>query len=182
MDIFAGRPEATEGREAKEIKVYDLLDSLGIHYWRVDHEPISTMKEGLEIEETLNCLTCKNLFLCNRQQSRFYLLIMPGNKTLKSKELSQQIGSTRLNLAPENKMAEYLDISPGAVSVLGLMNDKEKHVQLLVDEDIFNADYIACHPCVNTSSLKIKLRDVFDTFLTSVHHDYQVVSLTTNQK
>jgi Ala-tRNA(Pro) deacylase len=107
---------------------------------------------------------------------------MSGNKTLKSKELSQQIGSTRLNFAPENKMAKYLDISPGAVSVLGLMNDKEKHVQLLVDEDIFNADYIACHPCVNTSSLKIKLQDILDTFLTSVHHDYQVVSLTTNQQ
>lgn len=178
MELYDGRPETNAGREEKEIRVYDLLDSLGIRYQRTDHAPATTMAVCEDIDKVLGCLICKNLFLCNRQQTSFYLLMMPGDKVFKTKELSHQIGSARLSLAPEEKMAEYLDILPGAVSVMGLMNDTEHHVRLLVDEDVLSGEYVGCHPCVNTSSLKIRTDDVFHTFLSAVHHDYQTVRLT----
>ena len=178
MELYDGRPETNAGREEKEIRVYDLLDSLGIRYQRADHAPATTMAVCEDIDKVLGCLICKNLFLCNRQQTSFYLLMMPGDKAFKTKELSHQIGSARLSFAPEEKMAEYLDILPGAVSVMGLMNDTEHHVRLLVDEDVLSGEYVGCHPCVNTSSLKIRTDDVFHTFLSAVHHDYQTVRLT----
>ncbi|MCI6173744.1 MAG: prolyl-tRNA synthetase associated domain-containing protein [Clostridiales bacterium] len=178
MELYDGRPETNAGREEKEIRVYDLLDSLGIRYQRTDHAPATTMAVCEDIDKVLGCLICKNLFLCNRQQTSFYLLMMPGDKVFKTKELSHQIGSARLSFAPEEKMAEYLDILPGAVSVMGLMNDTEHHVRLLVDEDVLSGEYVGCHPCVNTSSLKIRTDDVFHTFLSAVHHDYQTVRLT----
>lgn len=178
MELYDGRPETNAGREEKEIRVYDLLDSLGIRYQRTDHAPATTMAVCEDIDKVLGCLICKNLFLCNRQQTSFYLLMMPGDKVFKTKELSHQIGSARLRFAPEEKMAEYLDILPGAVSVMGLMNDTEHHVRLLVDEDVLSGEYVGCHPCVNTSSLKIRSDDVFHTFLSAVHHDYQTVRLT----
>ena len=178
MELYDGRPETNAGREEKEIRVYDLLDSLGIRYQRADHAPATTMAVCEDIDKVLGCLICKNLFLCNRQQTSFYLLMMPGDKVFKTKELSHQIGSARLSFAPEEKMAEYLDILPGAVSVMGLMNDTEHHVRLLVDEDVLSGEYVGCHPCVNTSSLKIRTDDVFHTFLSAVHHDYQTVRLT----
>lgn len=178
MELYDGRPETNAGREEKEIRVYDLLDSLGIRYQRTDHAPATTMAVCEDIDKVLGCLICKNLFLCNRQQTSFYLLMMPGDKVFKTKELSHQIGSARLSFAPEEKMAEYLDILPGAVSVMGLMNDTEHHVRLLVDEDVLSGEYVGCHPCVNTSSLKIRSDDVFHTFLSAVHHDYQTVRLT----
>ena len=178
MELYDGRPETNAGREEKEIRVYDLLDSLGIRYQRTDHAPATTMAGCEDIDKVLGCLICKNLFLCNRQQTSFYLLMMPGDKVFKTKELSHQIGSARLSFAPEEKMAEYLDILPGAVSVMGLMNDTEHHVRLLVDEDVLSGEYVGCHPCVNTSSLKIRTDDVFHTFLSAVHHDYQTVRLT----
>ena len=178
MELYDGRPETNAGREEKEIRVYDLLDSLGIRYQRTDHAPATTMAVCEDIDKVLGCLICKNLFLCNRQQTSFYLLMMPGDKVFKTKELSHQIGSARLSFAPEEKMAEYLDILPGAVSVMGLMNDTEHHVRLLVDEDVLSGEYVGCHPCVNTPSLKIRTDDVFHTFLSAVHHDYQTVRLT----
>ena len=178
MELYDGRPETNAGREEKEIRVYDLLDSLGIRYQRTDHAPATTMAVCEDIDKVLGCMICKNLFLCNRQQTSFYLLMMPGDKVFKTKELSHQIGSARLSFAPEEKMAEYLDILPGAVSVMGLMNDTEHHVRLLVDEDVLSGEYVGCHPCVNTSSLKIRTDDVFHTFLSAVHHDYQTVRLT----
>ena len=178
MELYDGRPETNAGREEKEIRVYDLLDSLGIRYQRTDHAPATTMAVCEDIDKVLGCLICKNLFLCNRQQTSFYLLMMPGDKVFKTKELSHQIGSARLSFAPEEKMAEYLDILPGAVSVMGLMNATEHHVRLLVDEDVLSGEYVGCHPCVNTSSLKIRTDDVFHTFLSAVHHDYQTVRLT----
>ena len=179
MDIFAGRPEATEGREEKEIKVYDLLDSLGIHYWRVDHEPISTMKEGPEIEETLNCLTCKNLFLCNRQKTDFYLLLMPGEKPFKTKFLSKQIGTARLSFADGEQMEEYLNITPGSLSLMGLIFDKEKKVHLVIDKEVLDEEYFGCHPCINTSTLLMKTSDVKEKILPALGHEYQVVELPT---
>lgn len=177
MELYKGRPDNTEGRQDREIRVYDFLDQLGITYERTDHEHADTMEACNEIDRVLDVLICKNLFLCNRQKTEFYLLMMPGDKPFKTKELPSQIGSARLSFAPEEYMEKYLDIHPGAVSIMGLMNDKENHVRLLVDEVVLKDEYIGCHPCVNTSSLKIKTKDITDVFLKAVHHDMTTVKL-----
>ena len=178
MELYKGRPEDVNGREEREIRVYDLLDQLGIEYLRTDHEHADTMEACNEIDAVLDVLICKNLFLCNRQKTNFYLLMMPGDKPFKTKELSSQIHSARLSFASAEDMEKYLDIHPGAVSVMGLMNDHENKVQLLVDEDVLKGEYLGCHPCVNTSSLKMKTSDVFTTFLKEVNHNAVTVTLT----
>ena len=172
-----GRPVDNTNRLDKEIRVYDLLDKLGIEYERVDHAPADTMEECAMIDKVLApAVICKNLLLCNRQQDKFYLLMIREDKKFKTKEISQQINSARLSFAPEEFMEKFLDITPGSVSVMGLMNDKNNNVQLLVDDEVLNADFVGCHPCINTSSLRIKTEDVFDKFLKAVDHDYiQVV-------
>ena len=178
MILQKGRPLNTEGRLDKEIRVYDLLDKLGIEYERVDHEPAETMEACEEIDKALYpAVICKNLLLCNRQQDRFYLLMIKEDKKFKTKEISQQINSARLSFASAEFMEKFLDITPGSVSVMGLMNDTENNVQLLVDEDVIGAEYVGCHPCINTSSLRLKTEDVFGKFLNAVHHDYKTVVL-----
>ena len=177
MELYKGRPSDEAGREDREIRVYDLLDKLGIEYIRTDHERTDTMEECNEIDKVLEVLICKNLFLCNRQKTNFYLLMMPGDKPFKTKELSSQINSARLSFASAEDMEKYLDIKPGAVSVMGLMNDHDNMVQLLVDEDVLKGEYFGCHPCVNTSSMKLKTEDVFTKYLKAVHHDYMTVKL-----
>lgn len=177
MELSEGRPLNTEGRLEKEMRVYDLLDQLGISYLRTDHEAAGTMEDCNEIDRILDVLICKNLFLCNRQKTKFYLLMMPGDKPFKTKELSAQIHSARLSFAPEEYMEEYLDITPGSVSIMGLMNDTDNQVQLLVDEEVLQGEFLGCHPCVNTSSLKLGTKDVFEKFLPAVHHEYMVVHL-----
>ena len=178
MELYKGRPQNIEGRLDREVRVYDLLDSLGIEYLRTDHSHADTMEACNEIDKVLDVLICKNLFLCNRQKTKFYLLMMPGDKPFKTKELSSQINSARLSFASAEAMEEYLDILPGSVSVMGLMNDKKNAVNLLVDEDVLKGEYVGCHPCVSTSSLKIKTTDVFDKFLKAVGHTATVVHLT----
>ncbi len=177
MELFKGRPENTEGRLPREIRTYDCLDTLNIEYFRTDHEMANTMEACNEIDKILGVIICKNLFLCNRQKTNFYLLMMPGDKKFKTKELSAQIGSARLSFAEPKDMLRYLDIEPGAVSIMGLMNDKDKAVQLLIDEDVLRGDEIGCHPCVCTSSLKIKTKDVLEKFLPATGHAYKTVHL-----
>ena len=180
MELYNGRPEDTSGRKEKEIKVYDILDSLHIPYIRADHEAVMTMEACEEIDRTLGDDTaiCKNLFLCNRQKTDFYLLLIPGDKVFKTKELSKQIGSARLSFAGAEYMEKYLDITPGSVSIMGLMNDKDNAVRLLVDEDLLKEEWIGCHPCVNTSSIRVKTKDMFDTVMKAMHHEMTVVKLT----
>lgn len=177
--LYKGRPETNEGRLDKEIRVYDMLDSLGIEYWRTDHPDAEayTMEACREIDEVLGATICKNLFLCNRQKTNYYLLMMPGDKPFKTKELSAQIGSARLSFASPEDMEKYLDITPGSVSILGLMNDHDKAVRLLVDEDVFKGAYVGCHPCVNTSSLKLKTEDMFGPVLKAMEHEMTIVKL-----
>lgn len=177
MELYDGRPENTEGRLPREIRTYDFLDSLGISYQRTDHEAANNMGACSEIDAVLNVVICKNLFLCNRQKTRFYLLMMPGDKKFKTKELSAQIGSSRLSFAEPEDMLKYLDIEPGAVSIMGLMNDRENAVQLLIDEDVLSEEYLGCHPCVCTSSLKMLTKDVTGKFLPAVKHEYLIVHL-----
>ena len=177
MELFIGRPDNTEGRLPREIRTYDFLDELGIKYLRTDHEPADNMEACNRIDAVLGVIICKNLFLCNRQKTSFYLLMMPGDKKFKTKELSKQINSARLSFADAEDMLKYLDIEPGAVSIMGLMNDKNKEVKLLIDEDVLKDEYIGCHPCVCTSSLKIKTEEIVNKFLPAVEHEYQTVHL-----
>lgn len=168
----------TAGRLPREMEVYKLLKQLDIPYKRLDHEPMATIEACRGVDEILGIHMCKNLFLCNSQKTAFYLLMMPGEKKFKTKELSKQIGSARLSFAPGEFMEEYLHISPGAVSVMGLMNDKDNHVNLLIDEDVLKEDVLGCHPCVNTASLRLKTSDVIEKFLPFVKHEYRKVHLT----
>ena len=178
LKLVKGRPQNNDGRLEKEIRTYDLLDELGIEFERVDHEEANTMEACAKIDKVLApAVICKNLFLCNTQKTKFYLLMIREDKKFVTKDISKQINSARLSFAPAEYMEEFLDITPGSVSVLGLMNDKENRVQLLVDEDVLKGEYFGCHPCINTSSLKLKVEDVFEKFLQAVKHEYIVVKL-----
>lgn len=177
MELLKGRPADCTGRLEREVAVYDLLDKLGIEYVRVDHEEAKTMEACEEVDRALGTAMCKNLFLCNRQKTDFYLLMMPGDKPFKTKDLSQQIGSARLSFAEAEFMEKYLNILPGSVSVMGLMNDKEHHVQLLMDKEVAESETLGCHPCVNTSSLRLSMEDLKEKFLPAVGHAPIMVEL-----
>ena len=177
MELMKGRPEDLSGRLEKERQVYALLDQLGIEYMRTDHEEANNMEACNEIDKILDVIICKNLFLCNRQKTNFYLLMMPGDKPFKTKDLSKQINSARLSFATPDYMEAYLNIKPGAVSIMGLMNDTENHVQLLIDRSVAESEYLGCHPCVSTSSLKMKTRDVLEKYLPAVHHEPIIIEL-----
>ena len=177
MELLHGRPASAEGRLDKEMRVYDLLDSLGIEYERTDHIAAMTMEDCLEIDRILDVVICKNLFLCNRQKTKFYLLMMPGDKVFKTKDLSAQIASSRLSFGSPEHMEELLDITPGSLSILGLMNDSGMKVNLLIDEDILTGESIGCHPCINTSSLKISTADMVDRIIPALGHKPVMVHL-----
>lgn len=179
LKLNSGRPQDIDGRVQKEIRCYDFLDSLEVEYYHVDHRdmPADTMEACVAVDKVLGCKICKNLFLTNRQKTAFYLLMMPADKPFKTKDLSAQINSARLSFADSEAMLKYLDITPGSVSVLGLMNDKQSAVRLIVDKDILKDEYIGCHPCVNTTSLKIKTTDIFDKLINATAHDKTVVEL-----
>ena len=177
MELVNGRPTDTQGRLNKEIRVYDFLDSLGVSYQRIDHEAAMTMEACEEIDRTLEATICKNLLLCNRQETQFYLLMLPGDKVFKTKNLSAQIGSSRLSFAKAEYMEKYLDITPGSLSVLGLMNDKDRMVRLLLDEDVLTGEYIGCHPCINTSSLRLRTKDLIEKIIPAMEHEPTIVKL-----
>ena len=177
LELVYGRPENADERLDKEKRVYDFLDSLSIEYQRIDHEEANTMEACKEIDEALQATVCKNLFLCNTQKTKFYLLMIPGDKKFKTKDISAQINSPRLSFAPPEYMEQFLDITPGSVSVLGLMNDKENQVTLLIDADVVKGEYIGCHPCINTSSLKIRTKDMIETIIPAMEHKITYVTL-----
>lgn len=177
MKLYKGRPESGSGRLSRETAVYDLLDRLEIPYDRVDHEAVMTMEGCREIDRLLGVSMCKNLFLCNARKTDFYLLLMPDDKKFRTKDLSKQIQSARLSFAGPEFMEKYLNIAPGAVSIMGLMNDREQKVRLLIDRETLESEYLGCHPCVNTSSLKIKMSDILEKFLPDTGHGYTAVDL-----
>ena len=179
MELYHGSPDNMEGRQDRERRAYKLLDELGIDFVRTDHfdEPATTMEACEKIDAILNVRICKNLFLCNRQKTNFYLLIMPGDKPFKTKELSGQLGISRLSFGEPEYMEKYLDLLPGSVSVLGLMNDHDRKVRLLVDEDLMEEEQFGCHPCVNTSSIRFSTHDLFDRILPAMNVTYTTVQL-----
>ena len=179
MKLENGRPSDLSGRLPKEVRTYELLDRLDVAYQRIDHEAAMTMEACAAIDEALDATICKNLLLCNRQCTAFYLLMIPGSKTFKTSVLSKQIGSSRLSFADAEYMERFLDITPGSVSVLGLMNDHDHHVELLIDEDVLKGEFIGCHPCINTSSLRLKTSDLMEKIIPAMGHTPRIVTLPT---
>ena len=179
MELFHGSPDNMEGRQDREVRAYKLLDELGVDFVRTDHfdEPATSMEACEKIDAILNVRICKNLFLCNRQKTNFYLLIMPGDKPFKTKELSGQLGISRLSFGEPEYMEKYLDLLPGSVSVMGLMNDHDHKVRLLIDEDVLEEDQFGCHPCVNTSSIRFSTKDLFTKILPAMDRAYTTVHL-----
>jgi Ala-tRNA(Pro) deacylase len=177
MELVLGRPESSDGRLDKEVRVYDLLDSLNIEYHRIDHEAAMTMEACAAIDEKLDATICKNLLLCNRQCTAFYLLMLPGDKPFKTSVASKVIGSSRLSFAAPEYMERLLDITPGSLSVLGLMNDREGAVQLIVDADVLKGEFVGCHPCINTSSLRLRTADLVEKIIPAMGHEMRVIRL-----
>lgn len=175
--IYEGRPENTGGRLGKEIRTYDFLDSLSIKYERIDHEALMTVKACAGIDELFKSRICKNLFLCNTQKTQFYLLLLPGDKKFKTRELSGQLGVARLSFGDEAFMERLLDLTPGSVTIMGLMNDKDGRVRLLIDEDVVREEFFACHPCINTSSIRFSTRDLLEKVIPALGHEVTYVKL-----
>ena len=176
--LYTGRPNDETNRLDRELAVYDLLDRLEIPYWRLDHDAAATIDACHDVDKRLDIEICKNLFLCNAQRTDFYLLMMLGHKKFKTARLSKQIGSSRLSFAEPEYMERFLTVTPGSVSILGLMNDKGLRVKLLIDRDVIDHHpFIGCHPCINTSSLKLPTQDVLEKFLPCVNHSYTIVEL-----
>jgi Ala-tRNA(Pro) deacylase len=174
--IYTTPPDGMN-RLPKEMAVYTLLDRLEIPYLRIDHEPTASIEVCHEVETILDIQICKNLFLCNSAKTDFYLLMISGHKKLQTKDLSKQIHSSRLSFADASDMEKYLHIAPGSVSVLGLMNDTHHCVKLLIDKEVLAQEYIGCHPCINTSSLKIKTSDLINKFLPATRHQPTLVEI-----
>ena len=177
MELKEGRPADWETRLPKEIRVYDFLDKLGIHYAYVDHPAAMTMEACADADKAMGTPMCKNLFLCNRQCTEFYLLLLPGDKPFKTKELSKQIGSSRLSFADGAYMEQFLDITPGSLSILGLMNDHDHRVKLLIDEDVLRTPFVGCHPCINTASLRLGTEDLMNKIIPAMGHAPTMVQL-----
>lgn len=177
MKLESGRPEDCSGRLAKEIRTYDLLDSLGIDYQRVDHPAAMTMEDCAAIDQVLQATTCKNLLLCNRQKTDFYLLLIPGDKAFKTSVFSKLIGSSRLSFADPEFMEAFLDITPGSLSVLGLANDRDNRVKLVIDRDVLAGEYIGFHPCINTATVRFTVKDLTERIIPAMGHEPQFVEM-----
>lgn len=167
--IYRGRP--SEKRSLREERAYDALDALGIGYERMDHDPTDTMEVCKEIDRLMDMRACKNLFLCNKQKTRYFLVVIRGDKRFATKNLSAQLGLPRLSFGHADVMEEMLGVLPGSVSILSLVNDTAARVKLIVDRDVLKQEFFGCHPCVNTSSLKLATRDIFEKFIPSTGHE-----------
>ena len=164
---YTARP--TDERIPQELAIYDRLEELSIPYVRVDHERADAIEFCHEVEQVLGSEICKNLFLCNRQQTEFYLLMMPGDKPFKTKFLSAQLGCSRLSFADDGHMRDYLSTIPGSVSALELLFDTDRRVQLVIDRDLLADEFISGHPGISTSTLQLRREDLFK-FVESTGH------------
>ena len=178
MQLEKGRPQNCTGRLDKEIRSYDLLDRLEIEYDRIDHDPAMTMEDCTEADRALHATICKNLLLCNRLHTQFFLLLLPEDKQFRTGEMSKMIGASRLSFAEPEYMERFLDITPGSLSILGLMNDAENQVQLLIDADVLKGAYFACHPCINTSSLRMAMRDLTEKLIPALGHPPRIIDFS----
>ena len=173
--IYNSSPEKCETK--KEQDSYILLENCQTDYVRASHDAAATIELCEEVEKIIGAKICKNLLLCNRQCTEFYMLLLPGSLNFKTKYLSSQIGSSRLSFASGEQMEALLNVSPGSLTVLSLMYDKEKKVKLLIEKSLFSEEYFACHPCVNTATVRFKTEDLLKKVLPALGREYKTVDL-----
>ena len=171
---YAGPP--SESRSEQEDAIYARLVELGIPFDRADHDHADTMEDCLAIEKVLGGKICKNLFLCNRQGTQFYLLMMPGDKPFKTKYLSAQLGCARLSFADAGHMEAYLHTIPGSVSALELIFDDKNRVQLVIDRDLLREETISGHPGFSTSTVRLSREDML-RYVRAAGHEPMLVDL-----
>lgn len=171
--VYTAAP--SEERCAVEMETFSLLDRLGIPYTWVAHDMANTIEDCAAVDAALGISICKNLFLCNRQKTEFYLLAMPGDKLFQTKELSRQLGTARLSFAPPERMEELLGCAPGSASVLGMAYDKSHQVHLLMDREVYESEWFGCHPCKSDATLRIQTRDLLNIFFPYTGHPVTVV-------
>ncbi len=174
-ETYNVHPEKTETK--KEMESYLFLEENGVDYIRAEHDEAATIELCLGVEEVIGAKICKNLLLCNRQQTKFYMLLIPGDMNFKTKYLSKQINSSRLSFASGEQMEKMLNVSPGSLTVLSLMYDKEKEIELLIEKNVFKDEYFGCHPCVNTATVRFSTADLKEKVLPALGREYTVVDL-----
>ena len=165
-EIHQGSPG--DERPENEAAVYRFLDQLAIPFIRIDHGPVHTMEDCQKIDAELGGVICKNLFLCNQQKTVFYLLMIREDKSFKTKDVSKQLGVSRLSFGTPEDMERLLHISPGAVSPMGLLFDSARDVHLVLDSDLLQGEYLGCHPCVNTASIRMRMQDFLNVYLPAI--------------
>jgi len=149
-----------------EHKVLETLDKLGIPYVRHEHPPVATVEEAEKHWGALKGTHCKNLFLRNYKGNRHYLVIAPVTRGIDLKRLNAMLAEDRLSFASAERLKRWLGLEPGSVSPFGLINDENRHVQVVCDRTLRSSDALGFHPNVNTATLEIALAD-FERFLES---------------
>ena len=177
LQMCQGAPEDLAGRPENEAAVYRLLTRLNIPFVRIDHPPVHTMEDCQAVDQVLGGVICKHLFLCNQQRTVFYLLMIREDKQFKTKDVSKQLGVSRLSFGTPEHMEQLLHISPGAVSPMGLLFESARDVRLIMDSDLMQETDLGCHPCVNTASIRMPMKDFLNVYLPHVNHQPTLVTI-----
>lgn len=157
-------------------KLYEILEKLGISFEYYEHPPVPTIEQARIYWKGIESSHCKNLFFRNHKGNRHYLVIIEHEHDLLIRDLEQRLRQGKLSFASDERMMKYLGLSPGSVSPFGLINDSGHHVHVFIDECLRSSEKISFHPCLNTASLVISVRD-FEKFLQFTGNTFEYLEL-----
>lgn len=177
MTLHKGRPADEAGRPERELRTYDFLDALGVPYEQMDRQPQAGEEVQAAARQALDAMICKNILLCNRKETMFYLLLFPWGKRFVTGDVTSQLGVPHLSFAPDKYLEELLGTPSGSVSVLSLRNDWERKVRLVADKAVWDHHHFACHPCANTSSVRFSMSDFVNVVLPALGHPPMIIDL-----
>jgi Ala-tRNA(Pro) deacylase len=172
-EIMTSAP--AKGRNDTEDKVYELLKKLNISYERVENDVVETMEECKEIDIALGTEIRKSIFLSNAKKTSFFLVVLPADKQLDTAALAKKIGVGKLTFASEDAMVKHLGTHPGSATIMGLINDVDEYVQLIMDKAVAEAEWFGCNPGINTAHLKVRTTDILKKFLPQIYHQAKII-------
>lgn len=164
-------------QNALQEKTYGALAHLDISFARVDTDEAITMEDCVQINERLNMKMVKTLFLCNRQQTAFYLFITAGDKPFRSKDFSTALEISRVSFAPSELMEQLLGTKIGAATVFSALLDSARDVQIIFDKAVLSEEWYGCSDGTTTGYMKIKTEDILHKLLPYTKHSYQVIAV-----